>query len=208
MVESVAKSCPLRPKIFSHLTAWSICRDTRRQETIRDTILKKNTTKSSHFYSQDHEDKPCASSSTVRHPACVSRHRTDAAVLDENRKKKKKGNVLRVEQRYRRDSLLMTTNICLCFVSTLVHLWPLKSGASRGHTQSAGNSTIMPEGNTHTHAADTLLLSASAPSWQNKIRIRPAQIRDLILICPDFNHNWKPATRGHTQRFNILIKFP
>lgn len=125
-------------------------------------------------------------------------------------KKKKKGNVLRVEQRYRRDSLLMTTNICLCFVSTLVHLWPLKSGASRGHTQSAGNSTIMPEGNTHTHthAADTLLLSASAPSWQNKIRIRPAQIRDLILICPDFNHNWKPATRGHTQRFNILIKFP
>lgn len=61
---------------------------------------------------------------------------------------------------------------------------------------------------THTHAADTLLLSASAPSWQNKIRIRPAQIRDLILICPDFNHNWKPATRGHTQRFNILIKFP
>lgn len=90
MVESVAKSCPLRPKIFSHLTAWSICRDTRRQETIRDTILKKNTTKSSHFYSQDHEDKPCASSSTVRHPACVSRHRTDAAVLDENRKKKKK----------------------------------------------------------------------------------------------------------------------
>lgn len=60
----------------------------------------------------------------------------------------------------------------------------------------------------HTHAADTLLLSASAPSWQNKIRIRPAQIRDLILICPDVNHNWKPATRGHTQRFNILIKFP
>lgn len=45
MVESVAKSCPLRPKIFSHLTAWSICRDTRRQETIRDTILKKNHNK-------------------------------------------------------------------------------------------------------------------------------------------------------------------
>lgn len=148
MVELVAQSCPLRPKIFSHLTAWSICRDTRRQETIRDTILKKKHNK---ITARIMKINP------ARHPrlwdippVCRVTGLTQQFWM-KIEKKKKKGNVLRVEQRYRRDSLLMTTNICLCFISTLVHLWPLKSGASRGHTQSAGNSTIMPEGNTHTH---------------------------------------------------------
>ena len=200
MVELVLKSCLLSLKIFGRLAAWSICRDTRRHETFRDIVLKKkqkqknkNKRKLSYFYSQDHEDKP------ARHlwqrDIPPERHVTGLTqqfwmkIEKEKKKKKEREMLLRVEQRCRRDSLLMTTNICLCFVSTLVHLWPLKSGASRGHTQSAGNSTTLPEGNTHTHTHTHTHTPSTHTSAVRFCTVMTEQDKDPTSSDKGFNPN-------------------